>query len=176
MEIRKATINDIDAVADIYERIHDAEECGEVVIGWERGVYPTRDTAMEALKREDLFVLEDNSKIVGTGILNKIQVDVYEGADWEYEADPEKVMVMHTLVIDPKENGKGYGKSFVQFYEKYALENGCPYLRMDTNEKNRVARNMYKGLGYKEIGIVSCVFNGMNDINLVLIENYLKLR
>ena len=38
---------------------------------------------------------------------------------------------------------------------------GCPYLRMDTNEKNAAARRLYARLGYKEIGIVDCEFNGI---------------
>jgi len=29
---------------------------------------------------------------------------------------------------------------------------------------------MYKSLGYKEIGIVPCKFNGIDGVNLVLLE------
>lgn len=63
-------------------------------------------------------------------------------------------MVMHTLIIDPNKKGGGFGKAFAEFYEKYALENNCHYLRIDTNEKNINARNFYKKLGYQEIGIL----------------------
>jgi ribosomal protein S18 acetylase RimI-like enzyme len=56
------------------------------------------------------------------------------------------------------------------FYEKYAKENGCPYLRIDTNERNARARAFYKKIGYKEIGIVPCRFNGIEGVNLVLLE------
>lgn len=174
MIIRKGTDKDIDAVAAIYEKIHTAEEKGEAVIGWKRGIYPERETALAARHRDDLFVIEEDGRIVGTGILNSIQVDVYSEGDWKYTADPSEVMVMHTLAIDPEMKGMGYGKSFVRFYEDYALENECPYLRIDTNEKNAAARRLYQSLGYKEIGIVPCVFNGLNGVNLVLIEKCLK--
>ena len=170
MNIRKAKVDDIDAVTMIYDKIHTAEEKGETVIGWERGIYPERDTALAALDRDDLFVVEENKTIVGTGILNQIQVDVYAQGKWEYDADPSEVMVMHTLVIDPDLKGRGYGTAYVLFYEEYARSNGCGYLRIDTNEKNIAARRLYKRLGYKEIGIVNCVFNGLEDVNLVLIE------
>lgn len=172
--IRKSTEQDIDAVAAIYAKIHTAEENGETTIGWKRGVYPERDTALTALHRDDLFVIEEEGRIVGAGILNKTQVDVYSEGDWKYRADPAEVMVMHTLVIDPEMQGRGYGRRFVQFYENYALENGCPYLRIDTNEINTTARILYRNMGYKEIGIVSCVFNGLEGINLVLIEKRLR--
>ncbi|MBR2471294.1 MAG: hypothetical protein IKB55_01285, partial [Clostridia bacterium] len=60
------------------------------------------------------------------------------------------------------------------FYEQYALSQGCPYLRMDTNEKNIRARAMYKKLGFEEIGIVPCDFNGIPGIGLVLFEKKLN--
>ena len=61
----------------------------------------------------------------------------------------------------------------VKFYENYALENGCSELRIDTNERNRAARKVYNKLGYKEVDIVPTVFNGMPDVNLVLLDKYL---
>ena len=79
-------------------------------------------------------------------------------------------MVLHTLVISTSHSGKGYGKAFVAFYEPYAKEQGCPFLRMDTNAKNHAARSLYQKLGYKEIGIVPCNFNGIEGISLVLLE------
>ena len=46
-------------------------------------------------------------------------------------------------------------------------------LRMDTNAKNENARRFYKKLGYSEVGIVPCVFNGIDGVNLVLLEKKL---
>lgn len=173
MLIRKATTEDIDSVAEIYFDTHTAEENGLVNIGWIRDVYPTAETANQALLRGDLFVMEDNGIVVGTAIINKIQVESYRNARWNHPAPDNKVMVLHTLVISPKAPRKGFGKSFVSFYEQYALSNGCPYLRLDTNAKNTRARSMYQKLGYKEIGIVPCSFNGIDGVNLVLLEKLL---
>ncbi len=172
--IRKATEADLDAVEIIYDELHDAEECGEISIGWIRGIYPTRKTAEDSLKRGDLFVLEDKS-VLGAGIINQIQVDSYEEGAWEYEAEDNEVCVLHTLVISPKAGGKGYGKQFVEFYEDYAGKLGCHELRIDTNERNQRAREMYRKLGYKEVGIVPTVFNGIPGVNLVLLEKRIGL-
>ena len=173
MMIRKATAKDIDAVEKLYDAIHTAEENGKQTIGWIRGIYPVHKTAEMALARDDLFVLEDDGKICGTGILNKIQVDSYAEGHWEHEVPDERVCVLHTLVIDPDSAGKGYGRAFIEYYETYAQENGCTELRIDTNARNAVARAMYKKHGYTEIGIVPMVFNGIEDVQLVLLEKYL---
>ena len=171
--IRKATEGDIPAVVSIYDKIHTEEEKGRATIGWIRGVYPTEDTARQALAREDLFVQEEGGHIVGVAIINQTQVDAYEGGQWQYEAEAAEVMVLHTLVIDPDASRRGYGKGFVTFYEDYAREKGCTVLRMDTNCRNARARAMYGRLGYREAGIVPCVFNGIRGVELVLLEKTL---
>ena len=173
MIIRKATENDIDAVEKLYDEIHTAEEANRQTIGWIRGVYPVRDTAQKSLNREDLFVLEDNGDIYGTGIINNIQVDSYSLGSWKHVVSDDKVCVLHTLVISPASAGTGYGRKFLEFYENYALEHGCVELRIDTNAKNEVARAMYKRHGYMEIGIIPTTFNGIEGVNLVLLEKYL---
>jgi ribosomal protein S18 acetylase RimI-like enzyme len=171
--IRKAVYSDLDAVVNIYNEIHQLEEDGAITVGWIRGVYPVRATAEAALRRNDLFIIEKDSVILGSAIINKLQVDVYAKAKWQHEADAEKVCVLHTLTISPQAGRLGLGKQFIDFFETYALDNGCCELRIDTNERNHVARKMYKKLNYKEIDIVPTVFNGIPDVNLVLLEKYL---
>ena len=86
MIVRKASPADIPAIAEIYEAVHTEEEAGRTSVGWIRDVYPTRKTAEASLLRGDLFVAEDHDIIVGTAIINQLQVDVYEGAAWEFPA------------------------------------------------------------------------------------------
>lgn len=173
MMIRKAAEGDIEAVAKLYEDIHTAEEMGEVTTGWVRGVYPVRATAEMAVKRKDLFVLEDDGSIRGAGIINGAQDESYRQANWQYPAADTQVCVLHTLVISPEHSGKGYGRAFLRFYEQYAGETGRPALRLDTNVKNTAARAMYAKRGYREIGIVPTQFQGIPDVKLVLLEKHL---
>ena len=170
MIIRKATAQDIDAIEKIYDRIHEAEDAGKITTGWITGVYPVRSTAEAALSRGDLFVYDAEGEIFAAAVINQTQVDVYADCDWKYKADDDKVCVLHTLVVDPMISGQGIGKSFVAFYEAYAKELGCTALRMDTNARNIAARSLYAKLGYIESGIVPCVFNGIPDVKLVLLE------
>lgn len=172
--IRKATENDIDRVAEIYENIFRAQERGELSVGWVRGIYPSRRSALEALEHGELFVLEDGGVVAASARINQSQGEEYRRAAWSVDAPDERVMVLHTLAVDPELRGRGCGTRFVAFYEKYALERGCPYLRMDTNQINAVARRLYARLGYAEADIVPCVFNGIPDVNLVCLEKTLE--
>ena len=171
--IRLATAADIPAVAAIYERIHDAEAAGRLTTGWLRGIYPTERTAKAALAAGDLFVLEAGGQIAAAARINREQVPVYAQVNWKYPVTDDEVMVLHTLTVDPLLAGRGLGRTFLMFYEGYALEHGCPVLRIDTNEKNAAARAMYARHGYLESAILPTVFNGIPGVNLVCMEKRL---
>jgi len=171
--IRKATFQDIPAISGIYDRIHDAEAAGRLTTGWLRSVYPTEATARAALGAGDLFVLEVDGAIVAAARINRIQVPDYALVAWRYPARDDQVMVLHTLTVDPMYAGRGYGRAFLAFYEAYALDNGCPVLRIDTNAKNLAARTMYARHGYIESGVIPTVFNGIPGVNLVCMEKRL---
>ena len=174
MTFRKATMRDLNRIAEIYSEIHDAEEAGRAVIGWVRAIYPTRATAETAIREGIMYVEEADGHIVAAAKIDQTQVSEYADAAWTQDAPDERVLVLHALVVSPAEAGKGYGSAFVRFYEETARERGCPYLRMDTNERNATARALYRRLGYAEIGIVSCVFNGIPDVRLVCLEKTLS--
>ena len=175
MRIRQATRADMDSAARLYDELHTAEEAGRRTTGWKRGVYPSRETAEEALERDDLFVLEEDGEILGAARINQTQLSVYRNAPWKHDVPDRQVCVLHTLVISPQAFGKGYGTAFVRFYERYAAEHGWPELRIDTNARNRAARALYAKLGYEETAVVPTVFQQIPDVRLVLLEKHLEL-
>lgn len=167
--IRPATAADLPAVAALYDKIHAEERAGRTTTGWLAGIYPVRATAESALARGDLFVYDDGA-VRASYILNQVQVDVYTGAPWTLDVPDAQVMVLHTLVVDPAASGRGIGRTMVAYYEAYARAHGCTDLRMDTNARNAAARHLYAKLGYREIGVVPCEFNGIPGVQLVLLE------
>jgi len=168
-----ANMRDLPGITAIYDRIHTQEEAGLTSIGWIRQIYPTEQTAARAIENREMYVLEENGKIAACGRINQAQEPCYAEGQWQYPATSEQVMVLHTLVVDPDFARMRYGTKFLSFYETYAKEHGCPYLRLDTNAKNTRARAFYLKHGYTEAGIVPCEFNGITDVRLVLLEKKL---
>lgn len=171
--IRKATESDIPAVAEIYAHILANEDPAKPATGWLKGIYPVEATARAALGRDDLFVCIEDDKVVASAIINRTQVDVYADCKWSLECEDDEVMVLHTLTVEPACAGRGIGRKFVAFYEDYAREHNCKALRIDTNAVNITARGLYSKLGYTEVGIVPCVFNGIPNVMLVCMEKLL---
>ena len=122
MMIRKATSADIPAVAVIYDALLRREEQGLLTTGWTRGVYPTEQTAWDALDAGTLYVLEDGGRVTAAAKIDHHQMAQYAQCAWRNDAPPEQVLVLHTLVVDPAVKGKGYGTAFVRFYEDMGRE------------------------------------------------------
>lgn len=168
--IRKAYLTDLDRIEEIYNEIHGEIKAGRAQIGWTQGVYPARDIAENSIRLRDMFVLEEKGKIVASARINQYQGPEYDEARWSFKADPDSVMVLHTLAVSPREKGRGFGTKFVAFYEQFAREHGCTALRIDTQVINAAARALYKKLGYTEACIVHTSFNGIDDVDLVCLD------
>ena len=174
LTFRPGTVADIPAVCRIYDKILAREERGPETTGWRRGIYPTRATAEAMLAAGEMTVLEKDGAVVAAARINGEQVDCYAKAAWTHpEAPADRVLVIHTLVVDPDEKGQGLGSKFMAYYEECARRLGRPYLRIDTNVKNLPARRLYAHLGYREAGVVPCTFNGLSHIELVCLEKTL---
>ena len=171
--VRKATEADIPAVTAIYDALLDREEQGLLSTGWTRGVYPTEQTARDALRAGTLYVMEREGRVTAAAKIDQSQMEQYSRCRWQHDAPPEQVLVLHTLVVDPLCAGGGFGTAFVSFYEQYAKAHACRYLRMDTNVINKAARRFYAKLGFYESGVIGCVFNGIPDVKLVCLEKKL---
>ena len=171
--IRRATLDDLIGIEKIYDAVHTLEEQGLTSTGWQRAIYPTVANAKMAITAEEMYIKEVDGQIVAAARFNRKQDPDYAKIDWERKATANEIMVIHTLVVDPSQRGKGYAKEFMTFYEDYAIANGCSELRMDTNERNLVARNLYKSLGFREEGVIPTVFNGIEGVRLVMLEKNL---
>lgn len=171
--IRRAEASDLPAVAAIYEAIHDREEAGLTATGWRRGVYPTVDTARAAVAAGELYVLVQGDRVVASGRINREQMPAYAQVDWRYPAPDDRVLVLHTLTVDPACQGRGCARAFLAFYEAMARSLNCAALRIDTNAKNAAARAMYARHGFIESGVIPCEFNGIPGVDLVCMEKAL---
>lgn len=162
--IRKATLNDIESVAGIYKKIHEIEAVGIVSIGWDPKVYPIRETAINALNENSLFVMILNDAVVASAIINQEQPSAYSSVEWFFPATDAEVGVLHTLVVDPSSEKQGLGKTFVSFFESYCRDKGLAVVRLDTQVKNVRPFTMYQNLGYRLAGVSYTKFQNLPDI------------
>jgi len=170
---RKASAADLDGVWAVYDAVLEGEEAGLTSVGWVRGIYPTPELFRTSLDEGILFVCEQDGMIAAAARINQVQAEEYSRVPWTIPAPPDKVMVLHTMAVHPKMQGRGIATEFVRFYERYAAEQGCTCLRLDTNATNKPGRTLYPKLGYREAGVVPCTFNGIEGVDLLCYEKSL---
>ena len=159
--IRKAVPADLPGAEAIYNAILDIEEHGgPVYTNWQRGKYPTMDTARAALEAGTLYVGEDEGGLWGVVNLNGQQLPEYGQIPWSLPASEAQVAVIHTLCIHPQRAGQGLARRMVAFCEGEARRQGKTVMRLDTWEHNLPANRMYPALGYRYAGAAEFFFMG----------------
>ena len=159
--IRKAIPADLPAISAIYEAILDQEESGgPVYTNWQRGKYPTADTARTALEAGTLYVGEDGGVLWGVVNLNGEQLPEYDAIPWSIPAERDQVGVIHTLCIHPHQSGKGLARQMVAFCQEESRRLGKTVIRLDTWEGNLPANRLYPSLGYRYAGAAEFFFMG----------------
>ena len=159
--IRPANPQDLPAIAAIYEAILAEEDARPVSFtNWQRGKYPTVDTARAALEAGTLFTAEENGEVYGCVNLNGEQLPEYANIPWQYAAQDNEVGVIHTLCIHPDQAGRGRGREMVAFCEDTARAQGKTVIRLDTWEHNVPANHLYPTLGYHFAGATEFFFQG----------------
>lgn len=158
--IRKATQEDIPAVAALYGKAIDYEDTHVKYTSWQKGIYPTADTARFGVKTESLYVLEEGHDILGSVILDNRQPPEYRGVTWASELRYDEVLVIHTLCVDPHHVGSGIGTALVDFAKKLAQTRSCKAIRLNTTHRNVIAAGLYQKNGFYIASKKEILLNG----------------
>lgn len=168
--IRKATEQDLDWIEASYTELLMREADHGSNTNWQLGVYPTRETARAGLADQTLYVLEEVGELCASVILNQVQAEVYKEIEWAYPADPQEVLLIHTLCIPPSKAGRGLGKAMAGFALAKAKEMGCKVIRLDTYVGNKPAASLYRSLGYRYAGKAETMHEGVIPEELIFFE------
>ena len=171
--IRKATPQDISAIATLYDKAIDYEDMHVKYTSWQKGIYPTEHTAELAQNNGSLFVCEQNDRIVASVILDAHQPPEYRNIDWQVSATSQQVLVIHTLCVDPELAGSGIGSALIDFAKQLAKE--CNYLsiRLNTSVRNALAIHLYQKNGFEFIATQKMLLDGQIYCNEHLFMEYL---
>ena len=127
---------------------------------WGEG-YPDREFVKKSVSKKELFVLTLNEKIIGTVGLNQIQSVEWKNIPWNGRI--KNSLIIHAMIIDPTQQGNGYGSKLLESCENYAKNQGLKYIRLDAFTKNKISNKLYITRDYKNLGIVIFKFKPENN-------------
>lgn len=159
MIVEKGTITDIDELEILYNYLNDYLAANVNYPGWIKHIYPIRKTAIDGVIAGTLFVLKVDGIIAGSVILNHEPERAYNEVVWGVQAEYEEVIVVHTLVVNPRFMQKKIAWTLMKFAEKYAVEQKMKSIRLDVSIHNFPAIALYEKLGYKYTGTVDLGLN-----------------
>jgi ribosomal protein S18 acetylase RimI-like enzyme len=113
------------------------------------GVYLLQDDTVPNYVQRNMPVV--TSVKPPEGIIYIIEVDGEVAGAGRFDTFEEGICEVHNVWISPKHRRKGNAIRLMEHLEDKAKEFGFKALRLDTQQFNLPAINMYKKIGYKEI-------------------------
>ncbi|UII77749.1 GNAT family N-acetyltransferase [Flagellimonas sp. HMM57] len=145
--IRHAKISQIKDIQNL------AKACAEKMIAnriyqWNEH-YPTKNTFIKDIERNELYVKMLDNQIVGTVVVSTYMDEDYVPVQW---LTPNKNNIyIHRLSVHPSFQGKGFAQELMNFAEDYSKTNGYASVRLDTFSQNKRNQQFYEQRGYQKL-------------------------
>jgi ribosomal protein S18 acetylase RimI-like enzyme len=153
--IRKATLNDLDAILVIVE---DARELSRSLKSKQwlgKDNYPNAQTFSKDISNDELYVYVVNDLVVGFCAISSTSeptyFKIYEG---EWISNNQPYLVVHRLAVKKQFYGKGIGIELLKHAEALAIKNKFNSIRLDTAKENQPMRKLVDKLNYKYCGLI----------------------
>ena len=148
IKYRLGKLEDIEAITVlIQEAIQEMEK--HDIFQWDE-LYPTAEDFEDDIKRENLYVAEENEKIIALYVISSESDEAYNNAEWKYPR--ETSLVLHRFCVSPGFQNKGIGKKVLMKIESQIKSMGYDSVRLDVFTKNPYSQKLYRNNGYEVRG------------------------
>lgn len=133
MNIRKATINDLDALVELFDLYRVFYEQPSDLIG-------AKEFIKERLNNEDsvIFLASDGGDPVGF-------TQLYPSFS---SVSMKRIWVLNDLYVTENGRGKGFGESLVRTAIAFAEETNAKGVLLETSTENSTAQSLYEKIGF----------------------------
>ena len=146
--IRHAKLSEIGEILHI-TKVCAAKMVSENIFQWNE-YYPNRTAFENDIKRNELFILKENEKIIGCIVISSEKDHEYNEINWLTEDGNN--LYIHRLAVHPDFQKKGKAKELMDFAEEFAVKNNAVSIRLDTFSQNKRNQKFYELRAYKRLG------------------------
>ena len=112
--------------------------------------YPSKQAFAKDIERDELYVLENKNRSIGTIVISTLMDEEYAQVDWL--TPNENNYYIHRLSVHPDFQGNGFAQQLMDFAETKARQDKCPSVRLDTFSQNLRNQKFYETRGYRKLG------------------------
>lgn len=189
LEVRKARVDEFDAVLDFYMQVVDEMQGTEFDIQWRRGGHPSPAFLRESVEAGRMYIGVEGAEAEGASadaptalasaadpviacamVVNHEGAPGYASVDWAADVPDEAVGVLHVVATSPAFRGRGYGRRLVLDSVELARAEGLAVLRLDTFPYNTRGRCLYESCGFTDKGTWTVNYPDMGDIQVEMYE------
>ena len=158
---KQNTDSDIDGIKYRLGKLEDIEAITVLIQGaikemekhniyqWDE-LYPTAEDFELDIKKENLYLAEENEKIIALYVISGESDEAYNNAEWKYPR--ETSLVLHRFCVSPSFQNRGIGKKVLNKIESQIKSMGYESIRLDVFTKNPYAQKLYRNNGYEVRG------------------------
>lgn len=174
LKITAAAEQEFSEIRSFYHTLIDMMQSAQYKPAWEKGVYPSDEYLLQSLRKQELYVGRWDNTIAAAMILNHAANEGYNGVNWNVDAAPDEVSVIHALGVLPTFGGRGFAKSMVWEAISTARKNGQKALRLDVLSGNHPAEKLYTGIGFQYVKTVRMFYEDTGWTDFMLYEYVLQ--
>lgn len=145
--IHVGSINDLDDIMAIIRSVQSEMKTENNPQWNEEDDYPNRDKILSDIKKNQLYVYEENKIIKGFMVISK-----ENDYDELLETTNKPAYILHRLAIKKEYRKDGLATAFFKYAENLAKENNILVLKADTEEHNIKMNNLFMKLGFVKKG------------------------
>lgn len=151
LDVRAATEADLPAVMRLVEAVI-AGMRAQAIEQWD-DIYPAADTFSKDIAAGALHTCAVADDAIGAVFV----LDEHHDPNWQVQWTPVdgRVAVVHRLMVHPRHQGRGLARSLMEYAERLAAQRGYAAIHLDAFSQNPQALNLYRRLGYRDVGTVT---------------------
>ena len=143
MEIRRANLNDIDAILDLLSQVLEIHAKMRPDIFQSGKTKYTKEQLAKKIENELIYVAEENQKVIAHLFLE------LQSTESNNNMKPLKILYIDDICVDKNHTNSGVGSRLFDYVKEKAQDLGCYEITLNFWEGNKEAEKFYLNKGMK---------------------------
>lgn len=144
MQITNSTLNDIDAIFNLYNIASAYQKSKKTVVVWPEFEHSMVETEITKNCQWKLIINDEIACVWATTFSDE--------KIWQ-EKNNDAAVYIHRIATNPNFRGKNFVQLIVNWCKDYAKQNHKNFIRLDTIGNNKGLINHYKNAGFTFLGL-----------------------
>lgn len=146
--LEKAKMNESEKILGFYRDVIDTTGESEFKTRWSER-YPNLEYVKTAIENGEMVICKKDDEIIACVVLNNRFDPEYENVNWNIDANPDEIIIIHAFAILTRFAGKGIGKKVFEEIKADAIRNNKKTIRIDIIDGNTGALKVFEKLGFE---------------------------